>query len=225
MRARHRDAFAAQTNGTHLDVKLQMKTFALVALLFSTPLVMGRPSPDSPVTLLVVPEFEGFEGINSIAAIGTGAGGDVTTYELFRTGGTDPATATIIESSGGYTLIDAPVFTDHFNSVTTVLRTDVLPGACAFIGGNQASCAVGGATQLGGTTLALSALTTFGAGSSPASPTSTGSGTASSLDPSRTTSSADTSSTSKSNAGDVRYGKGYGAVVLLSVIAAFLVVS
>ncbi|KAJ6615733.1 hypothetical protein B0H10DRAFT_2190900 [Mycena sp. CBHHK59/15] len=195
-----------------------MKTFALVALLFSTPLGSdGTSIPDSPVTLLVVPEFEGFEGINSILAIGTAAG--------VITGGTDPATETIIESSGGYTLIDAPVFTDHFNSVTTVLRTDVEGAVCAFIGGNQASCAVGGATQLGGTTVAFEALTTFGAGSSPASPTPTGSVTALSLDPSRTTSSANTSSTSNSNAGDVRYGKRYGAVALLSVIAAFMVVS
>ncbi|KAJ6534576.1 hypothetical protein B0H10DRAFT_1972433 [Mycena sp. CBHHK59/15] len=125
--------FWAHTFGSHHGLlglfpnhgNLPLGKYLAVALLFSTPLVMARPSPDSLVTLLVVPEFEGFEGINSILAIGTAAGGDVTTYELFRTGGTDPATETIIESSGGYTLIDAPVFTDHFNSVTTVLRTDV----------------------------------------------------------------------------------------------------
>ncbi|KAJ6603648.1 hypothetical protein B0H10DRAFT_1957796 [Mycena sp. CBHHK59/15] len=114
------NAIGRQTPGR----KIAYETFALVALLFSTPLVMARPSPDSPVTLLVVPEFEGFEGINSILAIGTAAG--------VITGGTDPATETIIESSGGYTLIDAPVFTDHFNSVTTVLRTDV-EGRCALL--------------------------------------------------------------------------------------------
>ncbi|KAJ6549986.1 hypothetical protein B0H19DRAFT_1264852 [Mycena capillaripes] len=222
----------------HLDVKSNMQTFALLALLFSPLRVIALPSPDSPVTLLAVPEFEGFEGINSIVAIGTAPAGDVTTYELFRTTGpggfTDPATETLIESSGGYTLNFAPVFTDHFESGTASLRTDILGDVCAFVGGGQASCDLAGTP----TTLALEALATFGAVSSPASPApATGvtsaadasrtTGVTSSADPSRTTgvaSSADPSSTSNSNAAGVRYGKGRGFGALLSVGAAVWVI-
>ncbi|KAJ7121899.1 hypothetical protein C8R43DRAFT_1136408 [Mycena crocata] len=219
-----------------------MKTPPLPWLLLSSLLVSARPSPDSPVTVLAAPEFEGFVagGIESIFPIGTAAAGDVTTYEIFRTThGTfkDEQTATLLESSGGYTLIWDDALTDFIptSTVTTWFVTD----ACTFIGGSQAVCSVqkaeGGAT-FPLTTVTVEALATLDTGfapstASPASSTSAsaskGSATGPALNPSRTTgaaSSADPASTSsKPNAGFVRYGKGYRVTALLFVAALLLV--
>ncbi|KAJ7730471.1 hypothetical protein DFH07DRAFT_781594 [Mycena maculata] len=158
-------------------------------------ILTARPSPDSAVTVLAVPEYEGFGGIDSIVPIGTAAAGDVTTYELIRTTGrgeTDAETATLIESSGGYNLTWAPVITESgANSFTT----DTFAEQCNFIGGGQASCGQAPGGTFAPTTAAIEALITFGAVSSATSNTnpastsvpSAGSGTGPAVDPSRTT--------------------------------------
>ncbi|KAJ7484888.1 hypothetical protein B0H11DRAFT_2279562, partial [Mycena galericulata] len=214
-----------------------MKCIALPVLLSSPLLVTARPSPDSAVTVLAVPEYEGFGGIDSIVPIGTAAAGDVTTYELIRTtdgGETDAETATLIESSGGYNLTWAPVLTElGGNSFTT----DTLAEKCNFIGGGQASCGQARGGTFAPTTAAVEALITFGALSSPTSNTnpastsapSAGSGTGPVADPSRTmgvaSSAAPASTSNKSNTGDVQYETGYGArALILSIVAALLVV-
>ncbi|KAJ6565747.1 hypothetical protein B0H10DRAFT_2112221 [Mycena sp. CBHHK59/15] len=217
-----------------------MKHVALLVLLFFPLLVTARPSPDSAVTVLAVPEYEGFAYINSIVPIGTAAAGDVTTYELIRTTGggiTDAETATLIESSGGYNLTWVipllPVGPSSFASDAFTLAEK-----CNFIGGSQASCGQAPGGTFAPTTAAVEALATFGAVSStPASDTSppstsapsAGPGTGPAVDPSRTTgvasAAAPASTSDKPNAGDVRYGKGYSARALfLSVFAALSVV-
>ncbi|KAJ7186267.1 hypothetical protein GGX14DRAFT_409250 [Mycena pura] len=194
----------------------------------------ARPSPDTSGTVLAAVGYEGFGGINSIVPIGTAAAGDVTTYELIRTTDqfeTDAETATMAESSGGYSLKWEPLLGPSSQD------GGAFEFKCNFIGGGLASCGQAPGGTFAPATDSVETLTTFGAvslstfGADPptstsppsASAPSAGPGTGPAVVPSSTVASvaAPASTSDRPNAGDVLYGNGFGvSALVLSVVAA-----